>query len=101
MSQLEAHLLEVVFEVVGRTAPFSAVHHARKPIEGLLIESKCFAHFPRGGAVTVGDDVRRHSGAELAVALIYILDRFLSLVSVRQVMIVLFPFPPFSPPQPS
>src|SRR5260370_42409328 len=83
MIQIEAYLLEVAFEVVGRTAPFAAVHHARKLVESLLIESKRFAHFARSGTVPIGDDVRRHRGTELAVALIYILNRLLSLITAR------------------
>src|SRR6266566_4260697 len=84
MIQVEAHLMKVIFEIVGWTTPFSAVHHARKLVESALIESKRFAHFPCGGTVPVGDDVRRHRGAELAIALIHILNRLLSLVSARQ-----------------
>src|SRR5882762_2219796 len=87
MIQVEAHLLKMIFEVIGRTAPFSAVHHARKLVEGLLIESKCFAHFARSGTVPIGDDIRRHRSPELSVTLIYVLNRFLSLVSARQVEI--------------
>jgi len=29
MIQVEAHLLKMIFEVIRRTAPFAAVHHAR------------------------------------------------------------------------
>src|SRR5207253_4973702 len=87
MIQVESHLLKMIFEVIGRTAPFSAVHHTGKPVEGLLIESKRFANFPRGGTVTIGDDVCCHRCAELAVALVDKLNRLLSLVSARQVEI--------------
>src|SRR5260370_34349314 len=75
MIQVEAHLVKMIFERIGWTAPFTAVHHARKLVESLLIESKRFAHLSRGGAVTIGDDVRRHRRPELAVALIYVLNR--------------------------
>src|SRR5216110_3198806 len=81
--QVEAHLLKMIFEVVRWTAPFPAVHHARKLVERVLIESKSFAHLSRGRTVTISNDVRRHCGAELPVPLIHMLNRLLSLVSAR------------------
>src|SRR5713226_8715298 len=95
MIQVESHLLKMIFEVIGWTAPFAAVHYARKLVEGLLIESERFAHFPRGGAVPIGDDVRRHRRPELAVTLIDVLNRLLSLVSARQVEIDIRPLAAF------
>src|SRR5712692_11968853 len=85
MIQVEAHLLEMVFEVIRRTAPFAAVHHAGKLVEGLLIKPKRFANLSRRGTVPVGDDVCRHRRPELAVPVIYVLDRLFSLVSARQI----------------
>src|SRR5437660_7952596 len=87
MVQVEAHLLKMIFEIVGWAAPFSAVHHTGKPVEGLLIESKRFANFPRSGAVTIGNDVRRHRGTELAVPLIHVLNCLLPLVTAGQVQV--------------
>src|SRR3989442_931208 len=95
MIQVEPHLLKMIFESIGWTAPFAAVHHARKPVEGLLIESKRLAHFSRRGAITIGDDVRRHRRPELAVALIDVLNRLLSLVPARQVEIDIRPLASF------
>src|SRR5882762_10162019 len=95
MIQVESHLLKMIFEVIGWTAPFAAVHHARKLVEGFLIKSKRFAYFPRCGTLSIGNDVRRHRRPELAVALIYILNRLLSLVSARQVEIDVRPFATF------
>src|SRR5258708_16956955 len=100
MIQVESHLLKMIFEVIGRTAPFSAVHHTGKPVEGLLIESKRFANFPRGGTVALGDDICWHSCPELAVTLVHILNRLLSLVSARQVEISVRPLSPFFPEPP-
>src|SRR5258708_8378229 len=79
--QVEAHLLKMIFEVIRRTPPFATVHHARQPVERVLVEPERFADFPRRGAVAIGDDVRGHRGAELAVALLYLLNRLLSLPS--------------------
>src|SRR5689334_8185040 len=65
MVQVEAHLLKMIFEIVRWAAPFSAVHHARKLVESVLIESQSFAHLSRRRAVTISNDVCRHCGAEL------------------------------------
>src|SRR5204862_8322296 len=51
MVQVEANLLKMIFEIVRWTARYSAVHHARKPIQHLLIESKSFAYLSRSRAV--------------------------------------------------
>src|SRR5215472_4089487 len=75
MVQVEAHLLKMIFEIVRWPAPFSAVHHARKLVESVLIESKSLTHLPRSRAITIGNDVCRHRGAELAVPLIHVLNR--------------------------
>src|SRR5437764_12853765 len=83
MVQVEANLLKMIFEIVRWTAPLSAVHHARKLVESVLIESKSFAHLSRSRAVTISNDVRRHCGAELAVELILLLNRLLPSLSAR------------------
>src|SRR2546429_9394819 len=83
MVQVEAHLLKMIFEIVRWAAPFSAVHHVRKLIQRVLIESKSFAHLSRSRSVTISNDVRRHCGAELPVPLIHVLNRLFSLVSAR------------------
>src|SRR4029077_10250153 len=83
MVQVEANLLKMICEIVRWAAPFSAVHHARKLVKSVLIESKSFAHLSRSRAVAITNDVRRHRGAELPVPLIHVLYRLLSLVSAR------------------
>src|SRR5207253_8475812 len=95
MVQVEAHLLKVIFEIVRWAAPFSAVHHARKLVESVLIESKSFAHLSRSRALTIGNDVRRHCGAELPVPLIHVLNCLLSLVSARKVEVDVRPLAAF------
>ena len=96
MIQVEADLLKVVFEIVGRTSPLAAtVDNAGKLVQRLWVEAKCFADFSRGGAVAVGDDVRRHRGAELTVPLVHILNCFFSLVAAWQIEINVWPFAAF------
>ncbi len=95
MVQVEAHLLKMIFEVIRWTAPFAAVHDARKLVEGPLIKSERFAHFPRRGAVAIGDDIRSHRRPELAVTLVDVLNRLLSLIPARQVEIDIRPLAAF------
>src|SRR5882762_1050894 len=95
MVQVEAHLLKVILEVIGWPAPFSAVHHARKLVESVLIESKSFAHLSRSRPVTISNDVRGHCGAELPVPFIQVLNRLFSLVAARQVEVDVRPLAAF------
>src|SRR6267143_793770 len=95
MVQVEANLLKVIFEIVRWTAPFSAVHHARKVVESFLIKSKSFANLSRSRAVTIGNDVRRHCRAELSVPLVHVLNCFLPLISARQVQVDVRPLAAF------
>src|ERR1700756_2445131 len=81
MVQVEADLLKMIFEVVRWTPPFSAVHHARKLVEGVLVETQRFPHFSCCRAVAISDDVRRHCGAQLAVPLVHVLNCLFPLVS--------------------
>src|SRR5438128_11443839 len=74
MVHIEANLLKMILEIVRWAAPFSAVHHARKLVESVLVESKSFAHLSRRRAVAIGDDIRCHRGAQLAVPLVYALN---------------------------
>src|SRR5215471_9829103 len=91
MVQVEAYLLKMIFEIVGRTAPFAAVHYACKLVQGVLIEAKRLANFPGRRTVAIRNDVCGHRGAELAVPLIHVLDCFLSLVPAWQVEIDVWP----------
>src|SRR5213080_1865894 len=95
MVQIEANLLKMIFEIVRWAAPFSAVHHARKLVESVLIESKSFAHLSRSRPVTISNDVRRHRGAELPVPFIHVLNRLFSLVAARQVEVDVRPLAAF------
>ena len=51
------------------------------------IESERLAHFARGHAIAIGDDVGGHGGAALAVSLVDILDDFFALVAAGQIEI--------------
>ncbi len=87
MAQVEAHLLKMMFERVGRAAPFSAIHDTRQLIQSVLIEAKRLADFARSRTVTIRNDVGRHCCAELSIPMIDVLDGLLPLVAARQVEI--------------
>ena len=54
-------------------------------------EAQRLAHLARGGAAAIGDDVGRHGRAELAEALVDVLDGALALVAAGQVDIDIGP----------
>ncbi len=60
---------------------------AAEIFERFRIEAQRLAHFSRGHAVAVGDDVGGHGGAELAVTLVDVLDNFFAFVAAGQVEI--------------
>src|SRR5690242_17125513 len=95
MVEVEANLLKMIFEIVRWAAPLSAVHHPRKLVQSVLIESKSFANLSRSRTITISNDVCRHRGAELPIPLIHVLDRLFSLVYARQIQINIRPFAPF------
>ena len=56
-------------------------------VQRFRIEAQRLAHFARGRAAAIGDDVGGHGGAELAVALVDVLDDALALIAAGQVEI--------------
>ena len=58
---------------------------AAEPLERGDFEAQRLAHFARGGAPAIGDDVGGHGGAQLAEALVDVLDGALALVAAGQV----------------
>ena len=57
----------------------------REPLERGDFEAQRLAHFARGGAAAIGDDVGGHGRAQLAEALVDVLDGALALVAAGQV----------------
>ena len=56
------------------------------------LKAQRLADFARGGAAAVGDDVGGHGGAELAVALVDVLDGALALIAAGEIDIDIGPF---------
>ena len=72
-------------ERVGRIDELEMVHRLGQAIDLRHVERQRLPHLARGAAAAVGDHVGRHRGAQLAVALIHVLDRALAAVAARQV----------------
>ena len=75
----------------GPSIPRCATRLAER-VERGFVEAQRLADFARGGASAIGDDVGGHGGAELAVALVDVLDDALALVAAGQVDIDVGPF---------
>ncbi len=75
---VEAGVVEGVGHGVVLAAPLPLADERGEAAEGFLVEAEGFADFARGGLAAVGDDVGGHGGAELAVALVDVLDGLLA-----------------------
>ena len=95
MLEIEAGVAELARERVARVLVFPGADQAGEAIQGFGIERERFADFARGGAPAVGDDVGGHGRAQLAVALIDILDGALALVAAGEIEIDVGPFAAF------
>ena len=85
MVEVEPGLMEVVCHRVSRTLPLEGTD---QPCEARLhvgVEPERLANFTRCGAAAVRDDVGAHGCAELAVALVHILDGSLPVTAGRQI----------------
>ena len=87
MAHIEAGFAELRFERVGFVLVFPMADEARQPIQRRRIEAQHFADFARGGPAAIGDDIGGHGGAELAVALVDVLNGALALIAAGQIEI--------------
>ena len=91
MAKVEAGVLPGDLNVAARRVvfvfPLPGADEFAEAVEGCGIEAERLAGFAGGGASAVGDDVGGHGGAELAVALIDVLNGALALRSAGQVEI--------------
>ncbi len=81
--------------MVVRVAPLEVVHHLREAIDFLLLDAQHLAHFARGAAAAIGDDVGGHRRAELTVARVDVLNHLLAAIAARQIEIDVRPFAAF------
>ena len=82
-------LMEQVVVAVHVLEPADAL---RELADHLFRESEDLAHLPHGALAAIGDDIGRHAGPALAVALVNVLDHALALVPGRQIDIDVGPF---------
>ena len=82
-----AGLAQVARERVVGIDELELVHHLREAIDLTVVEAERLAHFARGAAAAIGDDVGGHRRAVLAVALVDVLDHALAPIAARQIEI--------------
>ena len=87
MVEVESGIAEAAVEGVVFVAEFPGGDGGGNLLQRFRIEAQSFAHFARGHAVAIGDDVGGHGGAAFAVALVDILDNFFAFVAAGQVEI--------------
>ena len=92
MANIETGVLKGVRHGVGLAAPLPLAHQARQPPQRVLVEAQRLAGFARRRFAAIGDDVGRHGRAQLAVALVDVLDGLLALLFRGQVEIDVRPF---------
>ena len=85
MVQIEAGFAELALGGVLGVLPFPGAHQAGEPLERGDFEAQRLAHFARGRASAIGDDVGGHGRAQLAEALVDVLDGALALVAAGKV----------------
>src|SRR5450631_130299 len=87
MVEVESGIAEAAVERVVFIVKFPGGNGGGNLVERFRIEAQRFAHFARGHAVAIGDDVGGHGGAALAISLVNILDDFFALVAAGQIKI--------------
>ena len=87
MVEVESGIAEAAVEGIVFVAKFPGGDGGRNFLERFRIESQRLAHFARGHAIAIGDDVGGHGGAAFAITLVNILNDFFALVAAGQVEI--------------
>ena len=87
MVEVESGVAEAAVERVVFVAEFPGGDGGGNFVERFGIEAQGLAHFARGHAVAIGDDVGGHGGAAFAIALVDVLDDFFALVAAGQIEI--------------
>ena len=77
--------------VVG-AAPLPVAYQAGEAGELLVFEAERLAYFARRGTAAIADDVGGHGCAELAIALVDVLDDLLAVIAGGQIEIDVGPF---------
>ena len=91
MFQIKARMTEMILHRVCGALPFKGANHRGQSSQSIRIKAKSFAHLTCCRSPAIGDDVGRHGGAQLAIALINVLDGALAIISARKVEINIRP----------
>src|SRR6185312_868028 len=92
LREIEARRLEVAVKCVIRPLPLKAAHQRREAVQSLAVKAEDLAYFARREPPAVSAYIGGHRGAELAVALVDILDRFLAIITAWQIQVDVGPF---------
>src|SRR6185437_3909171 len=85
MTQVQPSFVEVIVKRIFRASPLPTAHQSGELVQGLGIKSENFSRFPCRHPPAICADIGRHRRAELAVSLVNILDRFLTLVAAGKI----------------
>src|SRR5215208_1098593 len=95
MGEIETGIAKLSLAGIFRILPFPRMNETRETRQRIVVEIERLADLARRGAPAISDDVRRHGGAQLPVALVNVLNGFLALLAARQVEIDVRPFAAF------
>ncbi len=95
MAQVKSGITKLALQRVAGILVLPRAHQPGEAAQGFFIEAERFADLACGGATAIGNDVGSHGGAELAVALVYILNGLLALIATGQVEIDVGPLATF------
>ncbi len=91
VAQIQAGIAELALGRVFRIFPFPRAHQAGELLDRCDLEPQRLAHLARRRTAAIRDDVGGHGRAQLAVAIVDVLDDALALVARRQVDIDIRP----------
>ena len=92
MGEIQAGLAKLAVGRVFRISPLPRMRQFGKFFERGNLEAQRLAHFARGGAAAIGDDVGGHGRAQLSEALVHVLDYAFALFAAGQIEIDIGPF---------
>src|SRR5260370_26344055 len=93
MLDIETSIAEGMRHRVGLASPLPMANEARKSAEGFLVKAQSLTYLARCGFAAIGNDIRCHSSAEFAVALIDVLNGLFAFFFRRKIEIDVRPFP--------
>ena len=89
--QVQVGVAEMPFGRIAGVLPFPRPHQARQAIQRHHLKSQRFAHLARRRLPAIGNHIGRHGRAQLAVALVDILNGALPLLAAGQVQVDIRP----------